>query len=373
MLSNPSGAYLADGEATGTIENSDPMPQAWMVRFGRTVGGQVVDALTQRLDGAGASHVTVAGINVMGPRGEEPALADDDPFGLPAWAKDTQREEDARSITADDILQRSAFHLSSAKDGTGAGAAFSAWGRVATGGFEAEEDDVTMDGDVTTGMVGFDAEWERGLAGVMLSQSTAEGAYRLDPEQGNDAGTVKSDLTGVYPYPDRYRIGTHHAAALVIGRRGLGFAEHVPKTATPPVRAEVKRRGTCGWTGTLTQWLPGAWRRSGRRGTTTRAGGPRGPCRDARVPARWACGCRRKSGCRCPGESGLCPYSRLVRNGADSSRATSEDVEGVRDPLQRRPRHGDEQNQRAEEHADEHQDPPHRLCSKPSGTNPGYA
>ena len=57
-----------------------------------------------------------------------------------------------------------------------------------------------MDGDVTTGLVGFDAEWEQALAGIMFSQSTGEGSYRLDPEHGNDAGTVESSLTGVYPY-----------------------------------------------------------------------------------------------------------------------------------------------------------------------------
>ena len=51
-LSNPSGAYLADSSAIGTINNTDPMPLAWMVRFGRTVGSQVVDALGQRLDSA---------------------------------------------------------------------------------------------------------------------------------------------------------------------------------------------------------------------------------------------------------------------------------------------------------------------------------
>ena len=38
LLSNPTGAVIADGEATGTIENADPMPSAWLVRFGRTVG-----------------------------------------------------------------------------------------------------------------------------------------------------------------------------------------------------------------------------------------------------------------------------------------------------------------------------------------------
>ena len=200
-LSNPSGAYLADATATGTIENKDHMPKAWMVRFGRTVGSQVVDALTQRLDGAGGSHVTVGGINLTGAPGVEPEAEAGDPFGLPEWAKQTRREEDAQTLTADDLLLRSAFHLSSGGgEGPGEGPAFTAWGRVSTGGFEAEEDDVTMDGDVTTGLVGFDAEWERALAGVMLSQSSGEGSYRLDPAKGDDAGTVESSLTGVYPY-----------------------------------------------------------------------------------------------------------------------------------------------------------------------------
>ena len=197
---SPTRVKLADAEATGTINNTDPMPKAWMVRFGRTVGSQVVDALNARLEGAGGSHVTIAGINVVGAPGVEPELEDEDPFGLPEWAKDTEREADAQTITADDLLLRSAFHLSSGGGGAGEGPAFTAWGRVATGGFEAEEDDVTMDGDVTTGLIGFDAEWERALAGVMFSQSEGEGSYQLDPALGYDDGTVQSTLSGVYPY-----------------------------------------------------------------------------------------------------------------------------------------------------------------------------
>ena len=197
-LSAASGAAIADGVATGTIENNDHMPQAWMVRFGRTVGSQVVDALTARLEGGASSHVTVGGINLTGAPGVEPEAEAEDPFGLPEWAKQTRREEDAQTLNADDLLLRSAFHLSSG--GGTQGPAFTAWGRVATGGFEATVDDVTMDGDVTTGLIGFDAEWERLLAGVMLSQSEGDGAYRLDPAKGDDAGTVESTLTGVYPY-----------------------------------------------------------------------------------------------------------------------------------------------------------------------------
>ena len=201
-LSNASGARIADGTAIGTINNSDVMPRAWLLRFGRTVGSQVVDALNTRLEGAGGSHVIVGGINVIGEAGAEPEVEDDDPFGLPEWATSAGREADAQELTGEDIRLRSAFHLSSASDDAqGQGPTFTAWGRVATGTFEAVEDGVTMDGDVTTGFVGFDAEWERALAGVMFSQSEGEGSYRqLDPELGDDAGTVESSLRGVYPY-----------------------------------------------------------------------------------------------------------------------------------------------------------------------------
>ena len=58
-LSNPSGAYLADGTATGTIENSDPIPQAWLARFGRTVSGQVLDAIEERLRASRTAGVSV--------------------------------------------------------------------------------------------------------------------------------------------------------------------------------------------------------------------------------------------------------------------------------------------------------------------------
>ena len=63
-LSNPSNAFLADGTATGTIENSDPMPSAWLARFGRTVGGQAVDAISSRMAKTGRNRVVVGGVEV---------------------------------------------------------------------------------------------------------------------------------------------------------------------------------------------------------------------------------------------------------------------------------------------------------------------
>ena len=80
---------LADSEATGTIHNTDPMPKAWMARFGRTVGSQVVEALGQRLDGGRGSHVTVGGLDVTAMSAgaaawRAPEDEADDPFGLAA-------------------------------------------------------------------------------------------------------------------------------------------------------------------------------------------------------------------------------------------------------------------------------------------------
>ena len=220
-LTASSGAAIADGVATGTIENTDHMPRAWMVRFGRTVGSHVVDALGERLEGGAApSHVTVGGIRLTGAPGAVPEADTDDPFGLPEWATKIHREEAARTLTRDDLLLRSAFHLSSG-GGFAAEPAFTTWGRISMSGFEAEVDDVTMDGDVTTGHIGFDAEWERVLAGVMVSQSTGEGDYRLSAEQGGDAGSVKSSLTGVYPYARLALSGRMSAWALA----GAGSGE----------------------------------------------------------------------------------------------------------------------------------------------------
>ena len=49
-LSNPRGgnAWLKDATAVGTIENTGPMPRAWLARFGRTVAEQVIDAVEGR-------------------------------------------------------------------------------------------------------------------------------------------------------------------------------------------------------------------------------------------------------------------------------------------------------------------------------------
>ena len=221
-LTNASGARIADGTATGTIENSDPLQKMWLSRFGRTVAGQVVDAVTGRLSGStGGSQVTLGGQSIdlsalsAGSADARRSLAgalgaaeDDDPLAGPgAWEAaragswdDPETGATVRSLTGRELLLGSSFHLA-AGGGEAGGPGYAAWGRVAVGGFDAEapaeKGTVRLDGEVTTGVLGADAQWERWLAGVALSVSEGDGSF---DQPGVDSGTVESSLTSVNPY-----------------------------------------------------------------------------------------------------------------------------------------------------------------------------
>ena len=81
-LSNAAGGVLGDAEATGTIANSDPLPRAWLGRFGRTAWEHALGAVDERLRGTRVSrtHAKVGGRNIaaagteIGP-GEERRIA----------------------------------------------------------------------------------------------------------------------------------------------------------------------------------------------------------------------------------------------------------------------------------------------------------
>ena len=247
-LSNASGARIRDGEATGTIENSDPIPQAWLARFGRTVADHVVDAVTERLTGSpgGGSQVTLGGQAIpldgvlngagSGPSSggaaggdtrEKAAAADtlaafadrisgDGAGGErgTAWARrgegsgeDAATGRETRGLTERELLLGSSFVLSlGGAEANGSGTAWTAWGRAAASRFDGEADGLSLDGDVTTFTFGADAARGRWLGGVALAHSTGEGGYRDhddsgDPNHpGRGSGTLESSLTSVHPY-----------------------------------------------------------------------------------------------------------------------------------------------------------------------------
>ncbi|MYD92250.1 MAG: hypothetical protein F4Y02_00865 [Chloroflexi bacterium] len=206
-LSNarPSGkATLADATATGSIANTDPMPGAWVARFGRTAAEHVLDAVGARIEGGAAStRVTLDGHEVLlgdAAGALEAITASGSGIGpaFAGWREDVGKQGGdalARDVSMSELLLASSFHLASAEKAD-SGPRWSLWGRGARTSFDGREDGLTLGGDVTTGLLGVDYESGRVLVGVALALSSGEGSYA----EGNMKGEVESSLAGVYPY-----------------------------------------------------------------------------------------------------------------------------------------------------------------------------
>ena len=196
-LSNPAGARIEDGEATGTILDRDPLPTEWLARFGRTVAAQAVDAVGTRLASEPDTHARVGGVSLETSASpdalETPNRQLADPARSP-W----DGPEDAHGLSRHALMSGSSFHLASEGDGP----VYAAWGRFAAEGFEADVHDTRLDGDTTTGFLGADVAGGRWLMGAAVSHSESDGA--MVPGSGTaparERSDVESTLTGVYPY-----------------------------------------------------------------------------------------------------------------------------------------------------------------------------
>ena len=191
---------VVDPYATGTIRNTDPMPTAWIARFGRTVAEHVLDAVEARREAAPTPgmEASLAGQRIGGG-----ALPEDDVgrqgmdrSSLSDWLTGQtapQRQNlGSRTITERDLLTGSSFALTAQTKGSGL---ISVWGRGAVTRFSGREGDLAIDGEVASGMLG--ADWTEGAwkTGLLVSHSLGDGGYR-----GASVGTVTSTLTGIFPW-----------------------------------------------------------------------------------------------------------------------------------------------------------------------------
>ena len=209
-----SAAQVTDPYATGTIVNSDPLQRAWLARFGRTVATHVTDAVGERLrtsPGQG-SHVTVGGYRLpldkpvageatpaTGDAGTAPGEGTGPDSGL------VPRLGRSQPPTLDFDLRRlllgSSFRLSlGAQDAGASTPRLTAWGRFAGTTFDGRDGDLSMDGDVFTGTVGVDSEWDRLLAGISVAHSRGEGAYTMTGAGAGGQGGLEHTLTSLHPY-----------------------------------------------------------------------------------------------------------------------------------------------------------------------------
>ena len=200
VLTNPTnGAVIGDGVGMGTIVNSDPIPAAWLGRFGRTVSHQVVEGIQGRF-----TATTQAGLTLT-VAGEELTSATPLAENQQVLAKVLGFE----TVTAQQAVEGSAFSFAPAGE-AGSPARFAIWGQGALSSFSGAEDNVSLDGDVTTALLG--AEWSgaRWLAGAALSHSWGSGGYAKDNTDTTEDtivadGDITTTLTGIFPY-GRYRL-----------------------------------------------------------------------------------------------------------------------------------------------------------------------
>ena len=113
------------------------------------------------------------------------------------------------ALTARGVALGSSFALTG---GTPEDGYASLWAHGAVSHFDGREGELTLDGEVTSAMLGADVSRERGVAGLMLSHARGDGSYR-----GEGEGEVASTLTGLYPY-GCYRVNDR---VTLWGRGGL--------------------------------------------------------------------------------------------------------------------------------------------------------
>ena len=216
-LSNAANGTLGDSTATGTIENSDPLPKALMARFGRTAAVHIVEQVEERVnaprqpgfDGrlagrqvngnmgrefaldflqqlgggagytpmgtgrpmhgpggattgaaamghAGGAPVNGGGLTPMGASGMQPMQPGHGPEGM------------GMSLGHGSLLTGSGFALNRV---TKTGGILSFWSRSAQSQFHGREGVLALNGDVRTTMFGADYSKGRMVTGVSLSHS----------------------------------------------------------------------------------------------------------------------------------------------------------------------------------------------------------
>ena len=246
-LSNAVGAELADAEATGTIANSDPMPRAWLGRFGRTAWEHTLDAVDQRLRSARtpATRTVVAG-REMTAAGADPGAGDEQGIvALAAWIDNGNKDSQMRTVSAQEMLAGSEFQVATAaSEGDGV---LAIWGQGAYGRFAGQDGDLSVDGDVATGTLGVDYAIGPWMAGLALSHSSGWGSYSQPMTSG---GEVTSSLTGAYPYVG-LEVVPERLSLWLAGGYGLGGLKLTPAGGEPLETGIGLLAGAAGVRGTV--------------------------------------------------------------------------------------------------------------------------
>ena len=172
------------------------------MRGRRRLAEQAIEAVEGRFTAPRAAGLSgsIAGQSLGGSAGEadaEEAVEADVEEGVKAlsdWlAGEEEREPESRTLTGRDLLTGSSFAMT----GGSADAGFASfWGRGAVTRFDGREGEMTLDGEVSSAMLGADFSRDALVAGLMVSHARGAGGYRSPAGDGE----VESVLTALFPY-----------------------------------------------------------------------------------------------------------------------------------------------------------------------------
>ena len=198
----------------------------WLGRFGRSIAQQMMDGVAERLASPCRSGLqgTLAGHGFGGGRhlashgaGDRWAARDGSGGMAPNWARGGL-ESEGGSVMERTLLAGTEFELGSET----AGGVACVWGRGAYSGFHGREGSLSLDGNVTTGMLGADYAKGPWTVGLALSHSRGEGRSSKD--------AIEAALTGLYPYAG-YKV-TERFAVWGLGGFGRGGLTATPDGGT---------------------------------------------------------------------------------------------------------------------------------------------
>ena len=250
---------------TAVAGRLDRIARWWLARFTREASAHVSSAIEERLRGA-PSGVVFGGQNL---RLGEKVPASDEPNADAAGTALLLRREPAfplagngsflggattpgralylhtgedlekpwRELRISEALLASSFHLASAETAD-AGPRWSVWGRGERSNFEGRDEELGIEGGVTTATLGIDYESGRVLVGVALSRSEGDGTSRMRAACPACEDSAESALTGVYPYAS-YRMGERLSlwGALGMGRGELRLS---PDGGSVSIETDIK-------------------------------------------------------------------------------------------------------------------------------------
>ncbi|MYK50213.1 MAG: hypothetical protein F4032_00440 [Gemmatimonadetes bacterium] len=193
---------ITRAEATGTIANSDPMPQAYMARFGRTVAVRVVEQVKKRIAAPRdpGFEGRVAGWHLR--RSLERDIAQGFLNRLGGMAAGGHRASGGNLDIAKllrmtvggrgDVLTGSAFTLNREMR---RGSVLSFWSNGSHSDFSGREGTLSLNGAVRSLLFGFDYAKGPLVTGLTLAHSRGHGRYA-----DIDNGQLASSVTGLYPW-----------------------------------------------------------------------------------------------------------------------------------------------------------------------------